>query len=32
MAEGGLELNELDEKAWAQFTPTNEALLQLVPN
>ena len=29
MAEGGGDLNELGEKAWAQFAPTNDALLQL---
>jgi hypothetical protein len=29
MAEGGNDLNELGEKAWAQFTPTNDALQQL---
>ncbi len=29
MDEGGNDLNELGEKAWAQFAPTNDALLQL---
>jgi len=29
MAEGGNDLNELGEKAWAQFAPTNDALQQL---
>ena len=29
MAEGGRDLNELGAKAWAQFAPTNDALLQL---
>ncbi len=29
MAEGDLDLNELSEKTWAQFAPTNDALLQL---
>jgi hypothetical protein len=29
MAEGGRDLNELGQKAWAQFAPTNDALKQL---
>jgi hypothetical protein len=29
MDKGGNELNELGEKAWAQFAPTKDALLQL---
>jgi hypothetical protein len=29
MDEGGNDLNELGEKAWAQFAPTNDALQQL---
>ena len=29
MAEGGRDLNELGAKVWAQFAPTNDALLQL---
>jgi hypothetical protein len=29
MAEGGTDLNELGQKAWAQFAPTNAALEQL---
>jgi hypothetical protein len=29
MAEGGNDLNELGEKAWAQFAPTHDALMQL---
>ncbi|MCF8244191.1 MAG: hypothetical protein K9J37_03575 [Saprospiraceae bacterium] len=29
MATGGNDLNELGEKAWTQFAPTNDALLQL---
>lgn len=29
MAEGGNDMNELGEKAWAQFAPTYDGLLQL---
>lgn len=29
MAEGGRDFNELGDKAWAQFAPTNDALEKL---
>lgn len=29
MDEGGNDMNELGEKTWAKFAPTNDALLQL---